>query len=116
MVVMDAMTGRRSWAAIADSLATRPGVFPLHAGNSRCLGDALWQMRDISGNLVQHPMDPWLRCWRIRVVADQRKLLCLGGCLVPLERRREIVTVTGILGWNLLAILECRGTQLHGDL
>src|SRR5262245_3190506 len=87
-------------AAIPNALEIIDALFgPVGDGFSR--GDSLRHFCDRSRQIVEHPMNP--RAHRsIGVVADEREAFCGLRDVAPIEWRRDVFSVAGVLSWDRL--------------
>src|SRR5262249_19998471 len=104
----------RTRAAVANSLEV---VDALLCTSRRGLGsrDALRQLIDVCRQIIQHPVHP-SACRRVWIITNQGKALSAIRYAAPLERRRDIIAVTGMLRRNRFTLFECRAGELkfHG--
>src|SRR5690349_19161324 len=97
-------TGRRARTAIADV----PEIVRALLGRT-CVGmDALAELAILPGEVEDRPVDP---VSAVRIVDEQRERLGVRRYAVPGERRRDVLAVARVLGWDRLAVGECRRGQ-----
>jgi hypothetical protein len=118
VIVMQAMTGRRHRAQIAEVFSFGPRIAALAglhgALQLRVARDLFRQRRSVGRKVVDQPVDPGLRGWSVGVFADERQFVRGLRNTLPRQQGGHVVPFARVSLGNLVTVFEGGGMQSHG--